>query len=65
MEAVTQEIIGFLMADKDVEIDIAMDMFYDSTLYEKLQDEGTGLYLEGSAYVYELFRDQLSEIHSP
>ena len=61
IEAVTQEIIGFLMSDKNIELEEAMTFFYNSTLYEKLHDKETGLYLEGSAYVYELFKDEFAK----
>lgn len=60
-EAVTQDIIGFLILDNNVELETAMTRFYNSALYEKLHDQETGLYLEGSAYVYELFKDDLAE----
>ena len=59
-EAVTQEIVGFIIEDNNMELDAAMTLFYNSALYEKLHDEETGLYLEGSAYVYELFKDELT-----
>ncbi|MCL1820967.1 MAG: hypothetical protein FWG36_09990 [Oscillospiraceae bacterium] len=59
-EAVTQEIVGFLMTDSNMELEAAMTLFYNSSLYEKLNDEETGLYLEGSAYVYELLKDELT-----
>ena len=59
-EAVTQEIVGFIMEDNSMELDAAMTLLYNSALYEKLHDEDTGLYLEGSAYVYELFKDKLA-----
>jgi len=58
-EAITQEIVGFLMADKDLELEVAMSMFYNSDLFDKLNDKETGLYLEGSAYIYELLKDEL------
>ena len=61
IEAITQDVVGFLMLDNDVELEAAMTLFYNSSLYEKLHDEETGLYLEGSAYVYELFKDELAE----
>jgi len=58
-EAITQEIIGFLMIDNNLELDEAMNLLYSSDLFDKLQDIKTGLYLEGSAYVYELLKDEL------
>jgi len=59
IEAITQEIIGFLMTDRSLELDEAMNILYNSGLFDKLQDIETGLYLEGSAYVYELLKDEL------
>jgi len=60
-EAITQEIIGFLVADRSLELDEAMNLLYNSELFDKLQDVETGLYLEGSAYVYELLKDELAD----
>jgi len=59
-EAITQDIIGFLMADRSLELDEAMNLLYNSELFDKLQDIETGLYLESSAYVYELLKDELA-----
>ena len=60
-EAITQEIVGFLMADYNLELDEAMKLLYNSELFDKLHDIDTGLYIEGSAYVYELLKDELSD----
>ena len=59
-EAITQEIIGFLMEDRSLELDEAMNLLYNAELFDKLQDAETGLYLESSAYVYELLKDELT-----
>ena len=61
-EAITQEILGFLMIDNNLELDEAMNLLYNSDLFDKLQDTETGLYLEGSAYVYELLKDELKQV---
>jgi hypothetical protein len=61
-EGITQEIIRFLIADNGIEVEDAMNLFYSSALFDKLRDTETGLYLEGSAYVYELLKDELAEI---
>jgi len=60
IETITQEIVSFIMEDNDIEIDAAMNLFYNSVLFEKLHDPETGLYLEGSAYVYEFLKDELT-----
>jgi len=60
-EAITQDIVRFLIADKSVELDEAMSILYSSDFFDKLNEEETGLYLEGSAYVYELLKDELAD----
>jgi hypothetical protein len=35
-----------------------MNRFYNSEVFERLEDAGTGLYRESSAYVYELYKDE-------
>ena len=60
IEAITQDIIGFLIDDYNLELDAAMELFYNSIFYDKIYDEETGLYLEGSAYIYELLKDSLT-----
>jgi hypothetical protein len=61
IEGVTQDLIAYLVEDREVDIEEAMDMVYNSTTYEKLTNSDTGLYRESSAYVYELLKDELSE----
>jgi len=58
MEAITQDIVGFIMIDNDIELGSAMYLFYNSATFDKLHDCETGLYLEGSAYVYEFFKEE-------
>lgn len=59
MEFTTQRIIQYLMHDRDMEVDEAMNLFYNSTVFEKLHDEETGLYLEGPLYVYDLLKNEI------
>ena len=49
--------------EQDIEYDVAMDKFYNSEVFEKLQDEETGLYLESSDYIYDLFKDEVNFGH--
>lgn len=58
IEYIIQDIIVFIMEDSSIELDEAMNQFYNSKVFEKLQDAETGLYLEGSAYVYDLFLNE-------
>ncbi|MGS0764852.1 hypothetical protein [Syntrophomonas curvata] len=61
IEGVTQDIIGYLVEDRMIEIEEAMSIFYKSVLCEKLLNKDTGLYRESSAYLYELLKDELAD----
>ncbi len=58
MEYITQDVISYIMEDQKIDMSEAMHKFYSSITYEKLMDEETGLYLEGSTYVYDLFENE-------
>jgi len=59
MELIVRDIIEYLMTDEKIDIKDAMTRLYSSAIYEKLFDPETGLYLQSSAYVYDLLRDEL------
>ena len=46
--------------EQGLEYDEAMNKFYNSQVFEKLQDIETGLYMESSEYVYDLFKDEIN-----
>ncbi|MCI8638493.1 MAG: hypothetical protein HFG41_04910 [Coprococcus sp.] len=52
------DIISFIVEDTGVEFDEAMNRFYSSETFDKLQDSETGLYLESPSYVYEIYLDE-------
>ncbi|HJD12439.1 MAG TPA: hypothetical protein IAA03_01365 [Candidatus Ruminococcus avistercoris] len=58
IEYIIQDIVDMLATDQNIEYDEAMNMFYNSEVFEKLLDQETGLYLESSGYIYDLFRDE-------
>ena len=59
MELIVRDVIEYLVTDDKIEIKDAMLRFYSSAVYEKLLAPETGLYLQSSAYVYDLLRDEL------
>lgn len=59
IEYCEQDIIHFLIQDKNIDWDKAMQMFYLSSTFEKLQDTSTELYRESSSYVYDFFNNEL------
>ena len=57
MELITQDIISMIKEKDGLDSDEAMRRFYNSELYEKIMDPETGLYLEGSSYIYDLYEN--------
>ena len=60
LEYIVQDIVDMFSSDKNIEYDEAMNKFYNSEVFEKLQDIETGLYMESSEYVYDLFKDEIN-----
>ncbi|MDR3049958.1 MAG: hypothetical protein LBV16_09045 [Elusimicrobiota bacterium] len=53
------DIINFYMQDTGMPLIAAMNKFYTSQVFDKLQDIESGLYSEGSGFVYDLFKTEL------
>lgn len=60
IEYIVQDIVDMFSSDRNIEYDEAMNRFYNSKIFEKLQDKETGLYMESSEYVYDLFKDEMN-----
>lgn len=56
IEYTIQEVVRYLMEDEGVSMEQSMEQFYMSGVFDKLNDIETGLYLEGSAYIYEMLK---------
>lgn len=61
IEYTIQEVIRYLIEDEGIDMEQAMEKFYMSKLFEKLNDIDTGLYLEGSSYIYEMLKREISK----
>ncbi|WP_178842124.1 hypothetical protein [uncultured Treponema sp.] len=61
IDSLTKEIAAFIVEDEKIEYDEALRKLYNSKIFEKLADKGTGLYREGAAYVYQYY---LQEVQS-
>lgn len=59
MEYMIQDIVEMITNNQGLEYDEALNKFYNSEIFEKIKDGETGLYRESSAYVYDLFRDEI------
>ena len=47
------------MEDNGVDLVTAITQFHNSETFAKLSNEESVLYIESSAYVYELFKDEM------
>ena len=59
VEGITKDIITYLKQDNGYDLPTALKEFYNSETFAKLSDEATGLYIESSAYVYEILKEEL------
>ncbi|MBQ8823366.1 MAG: hypothetical protein IJZ82_12045 [Lachnospiraceae bacterium] len=59
IEYTTQEVVRYLIEDKGISMEQALELFFMSEVFEKLNDIETGLYLEGSAYIYEMLKREI------
>ncbi len=61
IEYTVQDIVEYIMEDDKLTMNEAMDGFYPSKTFSELADVGTGLYLQGSAYVYERYKAEVKK----
>ena len=59
IEFCIQDIVEYIVNDQDIPYDEAMRLFYSSETILKLTDTETGLYLESSAYIYDLYQNEI------
>ncbi len=60
IEFCIQDIIESIVKEQHIEYDKAMELFYSSQTFAKLNDIETGLYLESSDYIYAMFQDEMN-----
>lgn len=58
IEYTIREVIRYLIEDNGISMEQAMEKFYMSEVFSKLNDIETGLYLEGAAYIYEMLKQE-------
>ncbi len=60
IEGITKDIVLWLMEERDMDMTSAISTFHNSKTFEKLSDETTSLYIDSSAYVYEILKAELN-----
>lgn len=58
-EGLSTDLVEILMMDYNIDLEEALDVFYGSETYKKILDPYTGLYFQGSKYVYTYLQNEL------
>lgn len=58
-EGLASDLVQFLMKDYDIDLHTALSTLYESDTYSKISDPSTGLYFQGSRYVYSYLQNEL------
>lgn len=59
-ESASADLVEMLTQDFDMSMQEALDVFYNSETYVKLNNPATGLYFQSSKYVYSYLKNELS-----
>lgn len=54
IEGIAHDVIVMLMDDNHLSMDEAMDTLFNSSTFEKLEDEKTGLYYQSPVYIMDM-----------
>lgn len=60
VNCVAGDMVAYLMEDRGISMQEALDVVYQSETYQKLQEKSTGLYRNSSAYTYEYLLRELT-----
>lgn len=58
-EGLTADLVEFLISDYNLSLQSALATLYESDTFAKICDPATGLYFQGSKYVYTYLQDEL------
>ena len=56
------ELVKLIMENQDLPFQEALDMLYNSALYDKIANVETGLYLQSPDYNYELLQEEMKMV---
>ena len=59
VETLTRELIARLMEERSLSMREAMDVVYNSSTYQALNNLNTGLYFHSPAYVFDFLEEEI------
>lgn len=57
------KLVKFIMQNQNLPFQEALDLLYNSALYDKITDMETGLYIQSPDYNYELLQMEMEELN--
>ncbi|MCR5153154.1 MAG: hypothetical protein K6A98_08415 [Prevotella sp.] len=60
IECLTNELVAMLMEERDMTMEQAMDIIYNSHTYEKVEKSSTGLYFQSAVYIMDMLQEELN-----
>ena len=60
-EEIVKDLIARLMEERGLSMQEALDLVYNSRLFEKLNDPKTGLFFQSSGYVYSYLQEEIDK----
>lgn len=60
-ECMTRDIVTMLVEQRGMAIADAMELFYNSRTYEKLNNTKTGLYFQSPVYVFDVLEKEIEK----
>lgn len=58
------ELLKLIMKKREVSMQDALDILYNSQLYTKISDPRTGLYFQSADYNYEILEEELNHANT-
>lgn len=59
-ECMTRDVISMLVEKKGLAISDAMELFYNSQTFDKLNDPKSGLYFQSPVYVFDALEQEMA-----
>lgn len=59
LEQLVHDLTLMIMSDYGYDMQSAINIIYKSKTFEKMEDPDTGLYYQGSVYVYNFLKEEL------
>ena len=60
-ECTARDVITMLVEKRNLSIADAMDLFYNSTTFNNLNNPETGLYFQSLVYIYDILEKELNQ----